>query len=169
MFKTRFFALLFILLSFISFTQTKVNTDDQAIRKSLVYFVNSIKYKKIDQAVECIYPKYFTIISKEQMTQLQNMTYNNPLLKVDVQDMKFGNIEKPELIDGENYSIVNYFPKLKCSVSAMNENMKIKIGEAMISKYGKQNIKYLQNEGSYIINANMRACAISKDKKVGSS
>ncbi|KUJ52882.1 hypothetical protein [Chryseobacterium sp. JAH] len=165
MFKTRFFALLFILLSFISFAQTKVNTDDQAIRKSLVYFVNSIKYKKIDQAVECIYPKYFTIISKEQMTQLLNMTYNNPLLKVDVQDMKFGNIEKPELIDGEYYSIVNYFPKLKCNVSAMNENMKTKIGEAMISKYGKQNVKYLQNEGSYIINANMRACAISKDKK----
>jgi hypothetical protein len=165
MFKTRFFASLLIIFSFISFAQTKVNTDDQAIRKSLVYFVNTIKYKKIDKAVECIYPKYFTIISKEQMTQLLNMTYNNPLLKVDVQDMKFGSIEKPELISGEYYSIVNYFPKLKCNLSAMNEEMKIKIGEAMISKYGKDNVKYLQNEGAYIINANMRACAISEDKK----
>lgn len=163
--KTKFFTILFILFSIFSFAQAKATSDDQSIRKSLVYFVNTIKYKKIDQAVECIYPKFFTIISKEQMTQLLNMTYNNPLLKVEVQDMKFGNIEKPELISGEHFSIVNYFLKLKCDVSAMNEDMKKKIGEAMISKYGKGNVKFVQNEGSYIINADMRACAISKDKK----
>jgi len=165
MYKTRLLTLAFIIFSYISFAQTKVNIDDQSIRKSIVYFVNSIKYKKIDQAVDCIYPRYFSIISKEQMTQLLNITYNNPLLKIEIQDMKIGNIEKTELIGREYYSIVNYFPKLKCNVSAMNEDMKKKIGEAMISKYGKENIKYIQTEGSYIINANMRACAISSDKK----
>jgi len=163
--KTKLITFLFIFITYFSFAQTKVNPEDQAIRKSLVYFVNSIKYKKIEQAVDCIYPKYFTIISKEQMTQLLNMTYNNPLFKVGVQNMKFGNIEKPELINGEYFSIVNYFLKLSCDVSAMNEDMKKKIGEAMVSKYGKENVKYIQKEDLYIINANMRACAISKDRK----
>lgn len=165
MYKTRLLTLVFIIFSYISFAQTKVNADDQAIRKSLVYFANTIKYKKFDQSVNCIYPKFFTLVSKEQMAQLLTMTYNNPLLKVEILDMKFGNIEKPELISGEYFSIVNYFFKLKCDLSSMNEDMKKKIEDAMLKKYGKGNVKYIKNEDSYVINANMRACAISKDKK----
>ncbi|MDQ0594483.1 hypothetical protein QFZ37_002852 [Chryseobacterium ginsenosidimutans] len=72
--KTKSLLFLFVLLSFVSFAQTKTNPDDAAIKKSLTYFVNSIKTKQIDHAVSCIYPKFFTIVSKEQMTQILNMT-----------------------------------------------------------------------------------------------
>lgn len=165
MMKTKSLLFLFVLLSFISFAQTKVNTDDIAIKKNLTYFVNSIKTKKIDQAVNCIYPKFFTIIPKEQMTQVLNLTYNNPFMKIEVQDLQFGNIEKPELISGEYFSITNYYLKMKCNVSSMNDDMKKKMNAALVGKYGKNNVQYLANEGSYLINANMKACAVSKDKK----
>jgi len=164
--RTKPLLFLFIFLSFIFFAQTKANPDDAAIKKSFTYFVNSIKAKKIEQAVNCIYPKYFTIISKEQMTQVLEMTYNNPFLKIEVQNLQFGNIEKPELINSEYFSITNYLFKLKCDVSSLNDDMKKKISTALISKYGKNNVKYLANENSYLINANMKALAISKDKKV---
>jgi len=163
--KTKSLLFLFVLLSFISFAQTKANTDDMAIKKNLTYFVNSIKTKKIDQAVNCIYPKFFTIIPKEQMTQILNLTYNNPLMKIEMQDLRFGAIEKPELINGEYFSITNYFSTLKCNVSSMNDEMKKQMNAALVSKYGKNNVKYLANEGSYLINASMKACAVSKDKK----
>ncbi|CAD0225882.1 hypothetical protein KYG33_01790 [Chryseobacterium sp. D764] len=163
--KTKSLLFLFVLLSFIAFSQTKANPDDTAIKKSLTYFVNSIKSKQLDQAVSCIYPKFFTIVSKEQMTQILNMTYNNPFMKIEVQDLKFGNIEKPELITGEYFSITNYFLKLKCNVSSLNDDMKKKMNSALTAKYGANNVKYLANEGSYLINANMKACAVSKDKK----
>lgn len=163
--KTKSLLFLFVLLSFMTFAQTKANPDDAAIKKSLTYFVNSIKSKQIDQAVSCIYPKFFTIVSKEQMTQILNMTYNNPFMKIEVQDLKFGNIEKPELISGEYFSISNYFLKLKCNVGSMNDDMKKKISNALTAKYGKNNVKYLANENSYLINANMKACAVSKDRK----
>lgn len=163
--KTKIIILSFFLISFISFAQTKVNADDQAIRKSLVYFVNTIKYKKIDQTVEGIYPKFFTVVPKEQMTQMLNMTYNNPFVKIDVQDMKFISVEKPELINGEYFSIAGYYLKLKGNVSAMNDDMKKKVGEMLNSKYGKANVKYLSDEGAYVINAPMKVCAISKDRK----
>jgi len=163
--KTKSLLFLFVLLSFISFAQTKVNTDDMAIKKNLTYFVNSIKTKKIDQAVSCIYPKFFTIIPKEQMTQILNLTYNNPLMKIEVQDLQFGGIEKPELISGEYFSITNYYLKMKCNVSSMNDNMKKQMNAALVSKYGENNVKYLANEGSYLINAGMKACAVSKDRK----
>lgn len=148
-----------------TFSQTKANPDDAAVKKSLTYFVNSIKSKQIDQAVGCIYPKFFTIVSKEQMTQILNMTYNNPFMKIEIQDLKFGDIEKPELITGEYFSITHYFLKLKCNVSSLNDEMKKKMNSALTAKYGSNNVKYLPSEGSYLINASMKACAVSKDKK----
>ena len=36
---------------------------------------------------------------------------------------------------------------------------------ALTAKYGANNVKYVASEGSYLINAAMKACAISKDKK----
>ncbi len=163
--KTKSLLLLFALLSFISFAQTKVNTDDLAIKKNLTYFINTIKTKKIDQSVNCIYPKFFTIVTKEQMTQILNLTYNNPFMKIDVQDLQFGDIEKPELIGGEYFSIANYYLKMKCNVNSLNDDLKKQMNAALVSKYGKNNVKYLANEGSYLINANMKACAVSKDRK----
>lgn len=163
--KTKSLLFLFVLLSLMTFSQTKANPDDPTIKKSLTYFVNSIQSKQIDKAVSCIYPKFFTIISKEQMTQILNMTYNNPFMKIEVQDLNFGNIEKPELITSEYFSITHYFLKLKCNVSSLNDDMKKKMNSALTAKYGANNVKYLANESSYLINTNMKACAVSKDKK----
>ncbi|MEN5308192.1 hypothetical protein ABE425_11790 [Chryseobacterium cucumeris] len=163
--KTQSLLFLFVLLSMKTFSQTKTNPDDPAIKKSLTYFVNSIQSKQIDQAVSGIYPKFFTIVSKEQMTQILNMTYNNPFMKIEVEDLKFGNIEKPELITGEYFSITPYFLKLKCNVSSLNDDMKKRMNGALTAKYGANNVKYVASEGSYLINAAMKACAISKDKK----
>jgi len=118
--KTKLITALFIFVSLFYFAQTKVNTDDQAIRKSMVYFANTIKYKKLDQTVDAIYPKFFTIVNKEQFTQMLNMTYNNPFVKIDVLDMKFISVGKPELVEGENFSITSYYLKLKADVSSMN-------------------------------------------------
>lgn len=86
-------------------------------------------------------------------------------MKIDVQDLKFGDIESPELINGEYFSITNYSFLLKCNVSSMNEEMKKQINTALMTKYGKNNVKYLANEGTYLINAGMKACAVSKDRK----
>ncbi|WP_343687466.1 hypothetical protein [Chryseobacterium gleum] len=163
--KTKSLLLLFVMLSFMAFSQTRANPDDAAIKKSLTYFVNSIQSKQIDQAVSCIYPKFFTIVSKEQMTQILNMTYNNPFMKIEVKDLKFGTIEKPELITGEYFSITHYFLKLKCNVSSLNDDMKKKMNGALTAKYGVNNVKYVANEGSYLINAGMKVCAVAKDKK----
>lgn len=163
--KTKLITFLFILISFFSFVQTKVNTDDFQIKKSFTYFVNSIKSKKMDQAVSCIYPKFFSVMPKDQMTKLLEMTYNNPFVKIDIQGLSFGAIEKPELINAEYFSITNYIFKLKCDVNSMNDEMKTKIGTAFTSKYGKNNVKYLSKEGVYLINAPMKACAVSKDRK----
>ncbi|MEC3875140.1 hypothetical protein [Chryseobacterium salviniae] len=163
--KTKSLLFLFVLLSFLSLAQTKANPDDAAIKKSLTYFMNSVMNKKIDQAVGYIYPKFFTVVSKDQMTQILNMTYNNPFMKIEVSNMKFGNIEKPELINGEYFSIAQYYFTMKCNLSSLNDDMKKQVNTMLEKKYGKNNVKYLSKEGIYSINTNMKACAVSKDRK----
>ncbi|MCS3529265.1 hypothetical protein [Chryseobacterium sp. JUb7] len=163
--KTKLFTFLFLIFSALSFAQTNINIDDAAVKKNLTYFANSIKNKNIDQAISCIYPKFFTVVSKDQMNRILTMTYNNPFMKIDVQDLKFGTIGKAEKINTEYFSIVDYSFRLKCNVSSMNEDMKKKVSSLLISKYGKNNVKYLANESSYLINAGMKACAVSKDRK----
>lgn len=163
--KTKSFLLLFLMVSVFAFSQAKANPEDAAIKKSLVYFVNSIKDKKIEQGVSCIYPKFFTVVPRDQMIQLLNMTYNNPFMKIDMSEVKVGNNGKPQQIGGEYFSIVPYSMKLKCNVGSMNDEMKKKINGLLVSKYGKNNVKYSAGEGSFLINAGMRACAVSRDRK----
>lgn len=163
--KTRSLLFLFGLLSFLPLAQTKASPDDAAIKKSLTYFVNTIKTKQIDQSVNCIYPKFFTVVPKEQMTQILNMTYNNPFMKIEVSNLKFGNIEKPELINGEYFSIAHYYFTMKCNMSSLNDDMKKQVNTMLEKRYGKNNVKYLSKEGIYTINTNMKACAVSKDRK----
>lgn len=162
--KTRLFIFLFLVFSMVSFAQTNANTDNMQIKKSLTYFINSIKAKKFDQAVTCVYPKYFTTVSREQMKQILEIAYSNPFMKVDIQNLKFGNIEKPEQINGEYFSITDYSAQLTCDLSSMNEAMKKKIRNALISKYGQNNVKYIA-KNSYFVIAHMKACAVSKDRK----
>lgn len=163
--KTKLFVLFFASLFCISFASAQANPDDAAIKKSLTGFINSIKEKKISQGVNYIYPKFFTVIPKEQMAQILTMTYNNPFMKIDMSNLQFGAIEKPEKIGTEYFAIAPYFFTLKCNVGSMNDDMKKKIGDAFTQKYGKNNVKYLAAEGAYLVNARMKACAVSQDRK----
>lgn len=162
--KNKLITTFFILISIFSLAQTKVSSDEIQIKKSLTYFVNSVKAKNMNQAVNCIYPKLFTIVPKEQMIQGLEMSYNNPMLKVNIQNFNFGGIEKPELIGNEYFSITNYGFKMQCDVSAANDEMQMNIEKALKGKYGKNNVKAVR-KGIYDIDAKMRACAVSTDKK----
>ncbi|WP_146939284.1 hypothetical protein [Chryseobacterium hagamense] len=163
--KNQLFVSFFAVLFCISFAHAQANPEDAAIKTSLTGFINSIKDKKIEQGVNYIYPKFFTVIPKEQMTRILAMTYNNPFMKIEISSLKFGAIEKPEKIGSEYFAMVPYFFTLKCNVSSMNDEMKRKIDAAFTQKYGKNNVKYLATEGAYLINAGMRACAVSRDRK----
>lgn len=163
--KTKLFVLLFASLFCISFASAQANPDDAVIKKALTGFINSIKEKKISQGVNYIYPKFFTVIPEEQMTRILAMTYNNPFMKIEMSNLKFGTVEKPEKISSEYFAIAPYFFTLKCNVGSLNDDMKKKIGTAFIQKYGQDQVKYLAAENAYLINARMRACAVSRDRK----
>jgi hypothetical protein len=81
---------------------------EKGINKSLTAFIKDIKSKKIENAVNYIYAKYLDKITREQVINMLNFAYNNPTLMVDINDFKIDNIEKPELINDEYFSMTNY-------------------------------------------------------------
>ncbi|KQT18608.1 hypothetical protein ASG31_04190 [Chryseobacterium sp. Leaf404] len=160
--KTKLLMSLFVLMSLLFSAQ---NTDQKMISKSFSSFLETLKSKDIDKAVDNIYPKFFTFFPKDQMKMILNMTYNNPIMKVEIMNYKVTQVGSPELINGEYFSIVDYSTRIRCNAEGMQEEMRNKIKDVLVQKYGKGSVVYYPNEMAYYINAKTKACAISKDRK----
>lgn len=169
MMKTKLLVLIISFFSILSYTKKQNSDYEREIKKTLTVFIENIKLKKIENAVNYIYPKYLNKITREKMIQMLNMAYNNPAIIVDITDFEIDKVEKPEIISYEYFSIVKYSFTMKFKAnwnSFSNAEMaKQKIDKAMKIKYGKDNVKYFNKEDYYLINAKMKACAISKDGK----
>ncbi|PQA97607.1 hypothetical protein SAMN05421796_102298 [Chryseobacterium piscicola] len=164
--KTKLFLSVFLVLSVFFSAQ---NYNQQVIATSFTNFLNQLKNKQIDQVVESIYPKFFTAtpeLKKDQMKMILNMTYNNPVMKVEIKNFKVVGAGKPDLIQGEYFSTINYAVRIHFNAEGMNEKMRNTIKNMLVQKYGTGNVIYYPNEMSYYINAKMKACAVSKDQKI---
>ncbi|MBD8081754.1 hypothetical protein [Chryseobacterium caseinilyticum] len=160
--KTKFLLSLFVLMSVCFSAQSN---DQQIISKSFSSFLGNLKSKDIDKAVEGIYPKFFTVLPKDQMTMILNMTYNNPIMKVEIINYNVTQVGNSELVNGEHFSIVNYSTRIRCNAEGMQEEMRNNIKKMLVQKYGNGSVVYYPNEMAYYINAKTKACAISKDRK----
>lgn len=167
--KTKLFILMICFFSILSCTKVRDVDYEQDIKKSLTAFIENIKSKRIENAVNFIYPKYLNQVTKEYVIDMLNIAYNNPAFMLDIKDFKIDNIEKPEKINNEYFSIANYSFKMKLKVQwsliPNEEAAKQKINLALKAKYGQDNIQYFDKEDYYLINAKMKACAISQNEK----
>ncbi|MCJ7935796.1 MAG: hypothetical protein MUW56_19755 [Chryseobacterium sp.] len=157
------------LFSILSFGQTKEVNYESEVKTDFTTFFENIKEKDIDNAVNFIYPKYLAAITREQMFKILNLSYNNPAFMTDIQRFKVDQVEKPELIGKEYFSVTHYSFTMKFKVDWKvihdAELVKEKMNEAVISSYGKDNVTYFNNGDYYIINAHKKACAVSTDQK----
>ena len=167
--KAKLIIILILFFSIISSAQTKQLSQEDNIRKALNSFVDQMKNKNIDNAVEFIYPKYFKVVPKDQMKQILNLTYNNPALDIKILEFKIANIEKPEKINNELFSLTNYTLKMNLKIDWLSipngQKMKSQINEGLYKKFGKDNVKYISSGDYYLINSEMIACAVSNNGK----
>lgn len=167
--KTKFFTILLSFFLILSCSKKQDVDYKKEIKKSLTAFIENVKSKKIENAANFIYPKYLDEITREQMINILNLSYNNPALMVDIKDFKINNIEESEKINDEYFSMISYSFKMKFKVQwdliPNAELAKQKTDIALKTKYGKENVQYSDKEDYYLINAKMRACAISQNEK----
>ncbi|PZU79317.1 MAG: hypothetical protein DI529_17580 [Chryseobacterium sp.] len=164
MMKKKLLILLLSIFYTFSFSQ---NNYENTIKKDLTSFVQNMRSKDMDKAVEHIYPKYFNVVSKEQMKKILNLTYNNPAIKTTILDFKVLDVEKPEKINNEFFSFTNYRFKMNLKIDwtsfPNNQQIKAQISDGLYKKFGKENVIYSLKQDDYIINAKMKACAVSNN------
>ncbi|RKS97410.1 hypothetical protein [Chryseobacterium defluvii] len=167
--KTKVIIILFSLFSIISYGQAKDNTSLAEIKKTLTLFAKSLQTKNINNTVELIHPKYFTITPKDKMLQMLNFTYDNPYLKTNVQRFIIHSVEKPEKIGNEYFAVTDYSFKMNLKIDwaqlPVAEEMKKQIRQSITKQFGDENVQHVQKGDYYIINTKMKACAISGDNK----
>ena len=167
--KTKILIILTFFFSIFSYSQQKQISYEDNIRKSLNSFIDNMKSKNINNAVEYIYPKYFKVVSKDQMKQILNITYNNPALNLKIIDFKITNVEKPEKISSELFSITHYSVKMNLKIDWQSipngQKMKTQINDGLYKKFGRDNVTYISNGDYYIINSKRRACGVSNNGK----
>ena len=158
------------LFSVLSFGQTKKVDYNDGIRRDFTSFLNNIKEKNIENAVNFIYPKYIAAIGRDQMFKLLSLAYNNPAFITDIQDFKVDHIEKPEFIEGEYFSMTDYSFTMKFKVDWKvvkdSESVKPKINDAVMLRYGKDHVTYFSDGDYYLIKDQMKTCAVSKDGNI---
>ncbi|PWN71166.1 hypothetical protein C1631_000660 [Chryseobacterium phosphatilyticum] len=157
------------LFSVLSFGQTKKVNDEVGIKRDFTSFFKNIKEKNIENAVNFVYPKYIHAITREQMFKVLTLSYNNPAFITDIQDFTVDHVEKPELINGEYFSVADYSFSMKFKVDWKviqdEESVKQKMSDLLMSRYGKDKVVYFSDGDYYFIKANMKACAVSKDQE----
>ncbi|ROI05145.1 hypothetical protein EGI16_07465 [Chryseobacterium sp. G0240] len=167
--KIKLIVCIISLFSVLSFGQTKEVDYEVGVKKDFTTFFESIKEKNIEKAVGFIYPKYVNAITREQVFNVLNLSYNNPAFATDIQKFTIEEIGRPELINGEYFLIIHYSFTMKFKVDwkVIHDAafVKQKMDDAVISGYGKENVIYFNEGDYYIINADMKAGAVSRDKK----
>ena len=160
----KLFLLYLMSISILSCSQEKM--ESQTIKTDFEKYLLSVQNKKIDDAVDCIYPKFFEIVPKDQMKQMLEVTYNNPQLGFSLNKYKIDSIKSPEKIDGEYFTTVNY--TFDVDLKLNSEELKSKkdfLENGLESKFGSENVKFEPEKQTFHISSNKKAIGISQDGK----
>ena len=158
--------LLIITLIFSLLSCSQEQLEKSTIKNDFEKYLLAVKNKKIDDAVNCIYPKFFDIVPKEQMKQMLEITYNNPQLGFIFKKYNIDDIKKIEHIKKEFYTTVNYTFDVELQLNS--EELKSKqslIKDKLESKFGSDNIKFSNENQTFQIHSTKKAIGISKDGK----
>jgi len=157
---------LLILLSFSLFSCSQEKSEISTIKSDFEKFILNIQNKNIGEAVNCIYPKFFEIVPKEQMRQMLEVTYNNPHLGISINKFNIDEVKNPEKINNEYFTSINYTFDLDLKLNSDELKRKKEILQAGLErKFGPTNVNFENENQIFHINSSKKAIGISKNGK----
>lgn len=159
--KTFLFFLLFI--SIVSCSQEK--SVDSNIKNDLQKYLEAIQNKKIDEAIDCIYPKFFELVSKEQQKQILESTYNNPKLEFFLKKFQIDSIKIPEKIGSESFTTVYYTFNINLKLGRDLIQKQSILQQGLAGKFGSENVRYEEKNQMFHILGTKKAIGVSQNDK----
>jgi hypothetical protein len=160
----RLFLLFLLSISIFSCSQDK--SENSTIKTDFEKYFRSIQNKNIGEAINCIYPKFFEIVPKEQMKQMLELTYNNPQLGLSINKFNIDNISKVEKIKNEYFTTINY--SFDVDLKLNSDELKSKkdlLQEGLERKFGSANVKFESEKQIFSFNSSKKAIGISENGK----
>jgi len=156
--------ILSLLCSSFLFSQSNQSAGD-----AFMDYQKLITNQQFEESLDYIYPKLFTLMSKEQMLKVLKATVNNPLLEVEFGEFKLLKAGAPQKIENQYYSLIDYSVVIKMKVKTKNEKQRETMNNRMLlglqKQFGEENVSLNRVTGYFEVKSEKKAVAISKDGK----
>lgn len=140
----------------------------EEIKNDFNEYSKLISDRNIDKALDYSNPKFFEIVSKEQMKILLEAVYNMPNIEFKTGQASFIKFDELKKIDGVNY--VKFYIKspiaMKFKDIEMSADEKIQMINNFEAKFGKGNVVFDEVSGFFRVNAEKVIIASSDDRLV---
>lgn len=160
----------FILFLFIGLG-LQAQSQEEQIRKDFIDYQNLIKKGEYEASLDYVYPKFFTLVSKEKMLKMMKTMINNKMVSMEFGDTKVLEVGDKQTIDSTEYIVFSYITEITMKVivaggkgnleqqQLLNQRMQT----AFEKQYGKENVKFNKKTGYFTITPTKKAVAVSED------
>lgn len=159
--------LFLLLIGFNAAAQTK----EARIQKDFIDYQNLIKNGKYEASLNYVYPKFFTLISKDKMLKMMTTMLNNKMLKMEFGNTKIVELGESHKIGKSEYIVFSYITEIKMKVlladgkgtAEQQQLLNKRMQETFAKQYGKNNVKFDKETGYFTLTPTKKAVAISED------
>ncbi|ETN94282.1 hypothetical protein [Zhouia amylolytica] len=138
------------------------------IETEFTAYLDAIVNREFEKSMDYIVDDFFTIISKEQMVELMEKTFNNPEIEFEIKDQEIIKINDAEEIENKFYALLSYSNKMNMKFnskpSETAEEIETKnnlIMSSLESSFGAENVKYNKETKFFEIYSEKNVYAIS--------
>jgi hypothetical protein len=156
---------LIIYFLFIGLKNSFAQDSKQDIQRDFINYSKLISENKIDQALEYVNPKLFTLIPRDQMKSLLEAVYKMPNIEYKISIPKIINFSESKNIDNISYvKLETISPiEMKFKDIELDDQKLAGMTKSFEAKFGEGNVSFDKKTGFFIIKAKKQIIASSTD------
>lgn len=137
---------------------------EKTIKTDFLRYNDLLSKKQFKESMEYIYPKFFDLVSKQEMIGLLEQSLNNPDVVFNMERPSEIKVAKIQEIDNQFYSIISFLGIFKMKFKNDNATEQIQTKTDLTNTFGEEHVTYNGKTGFYTIRTKKYAVAISNNR-----
>ncbi len=145
---------------------------NNSIQQDFSNYLEKIASKDFTAAMEYLVPEFFEIFPKQEMINIMEETFNNPLMEFNIKNPKILDVAKT-VEEGEKfYSKLSYTQEMEMKMGDDETESEAEKAVRIIEEkkffdqsFGEENVSYNEETGYFVVKATEEAVAVSLDGK----
>lgn len=165
---------LFLTLTFMAVSSIEAQDVKKNIEDDFVEMQSAIIKKDFEKSVGFMADEIFTVVPKDQMASILEMTFSNPQMEIVLSLPENINISEPQK-EGDKYYAILSFPNIQklrmldtSGLPLGKDNEMVKgMHENFVAVAGEENVSFDDETHFFTVTVNQKAVAISENGKDG--